>query len=379
MIFRPQRFLFIRLIKLFGMYNDFFGRLKNLDWVLNTCIFFIGIAGLITLLSSDSGLFYKQLAWFIFGFILIFIISQIDLRPFENYPWVVFGFYFFIIVFLGFTYLIASPIRGVRGWLSFGELKFQTSELAKLALIILFSFFWAKAHIGIGHIKNLFKSFLYFALPAALVLIQPDLGTVLILFSIWFGYLLISGIKWKHLIAALIAFALIFVLMWAGFLKDYQKERVVGLFYPEKDPLGTSYNVIQSKIAIGSAGFLGKGFGQGTQVKLGFLPEAQTDFILAAFIEEWGILGAFLLISVFMIMLFRIIKIGLASDNNFSRFFCLGSVIMFLTQFLLNAGSNLGVLPVVGVSFPFLSYGGSNLLVSVVIVGIIQSIVLRNK
>jgi len=361
------------------MLSDFLIRIKNLDWVLNACLFFIGMAGLVTLLSSDVELFYKQLAWFVFGFILILIISQIDFRPFENYPWAIFGFYFFIIAFLVATYFIASPIRGVRGWISFGEIKFQTSELAKLSLIILFSFFWAKAHIGIGHIKNLFKSLIYFSIPAVLVLIQPDLGTVLILFSIWFGYLLISGIKWKHLVAAFVIIALTILLMWTNFLQDYQKDRVIGLFYPEKDPLGTSYNVIQSKIAIGSGGLLGKGFGEGTQVRLGFLPEAQTDFILAAFIEEWGLLGAFLLISVFMAMLFRIIKIGLASNNNFSRFFCLGSVIMFLSQFVLNVGSNLGLLPVVGVSFPFLSYGGSNLLLSALIIGIIQSIVLRNK
>ncbi len=361
------------------MLKDFLIKAKNLDWVLNACVLFIGVAGLVTLLSGDPSLFYKQLVWFVLGFILIFIISQIDFRPFENYPWTIFGFYFLTIIILILTYFIASPIRGVRGWISFGEIKFQTSELVKLALIILFSVFWAKSHIGIGHLKNLFKSFIYFLIPASLVLIQPDMGTVLILFFIWFGYLLISGIKWKHLMAAFLIFSAILALMWTSFLKDYQKDRVIGLFYPERDPLGSSYNVIQSKIAIGSAGFLGKGFGGGTQVRLGFLPEAQTDFILAAFIEEWGSLGAFLLIGCFMLMLWRIIKIGLASDNNFSRFFCLGSTMMFLAQFLLNAGSNLGLLPVVGVSFPFLSYGGSNLLVSVLIIGIIQSIVLRNR
>lgn len=362
------------------MLNDFFIRLKNLDWILNASIFFIGLAGLVSLLSSAPDLFYKQAVFFIISFIFILLVSQIDFRPFENHPRAIFGFYFIVMALLLLTYFIASPIRGVRGWVSLGgDIKFQTSELAKLALIILFSFFWAKAHISIGHVKNLFKSLIYLAIPASLILIQPDLGTVLILFAIWFGYLLISGIKWKHLIAALLVFLVGFVLMWTMFLQPYQKDRVIGLFYPEKDPLGSSYNVIQSKIAIGSAGFLGKGFGGGTQVRLGFLPEAQTDFILAAFIEEWGIAGAFLLLVAFMTMLLRIIKIGMASDNNFSRFFCLGSVLMFLTQFILNAGSNLGLLPVVGVSFPFLSYGGSNLLISASTIGIIQSIVLRNR
>jgi len=362
------------------MLNDLIIRLKNLDWVLNISVFFIALAGLVSLLSSSQDLFYKQAVFFILGSIFILLVSQIDLRPFENYPKAIFGFYFFVMLLLLLTYFIASPIRGVRGWVSLGgDIKFQTSELAKLALIILFSFFWAKAHISIGHIKNLFKSLIYLAIPALLILIQPDLGTVLILFSIWFGYLLISGIKWKHLIAALLVFLVGFALMWTMFLKDYQKERVIGLFYPEKDPLGSSYNVIQSKIAIGSAGFLGKGFGGGTQVRLGFLPEAQTDFILAAFIEEWGIAGTLLLLTAFIIMLLRIIKIGMASNNNFSRFFCLGSVLMFLTQFILNAGSNLGLLPVVGVSFPFLSYGGSNLLISASTIGIIQGIALRNR
>lgn len=362
------------------MWDDFIVRLKNLDWVLNASIFIIVLASLVTLLSSSPDLFYKQLTFFIACAVLIALISQVDLRPFENFPKTVFGFYLIVMAVLLATYFIASPIRGVRGWIALpGDLKFQTSEFAKLALIIVFSFFWAKAHIGIGHVKNLFKSAIYLAIPSFLILAQPDMGTVLILFSIWFGYLLISGIKWKHLIAALLVFTVGFILMWTMFLKDYQKERVIGLFNPEKDPLGASYNVIQSKIAIGSGGFLGKGFGGGTQVRLGFLPEAQTDFILAAFIEEWGVAGAILLLASFLTMIFRIIKAGLASHNNFSRFFCLGSVLMFLSQFVLNAGSNLGLLPVVGVSFPFLSYGGSNLLISSITIGIIQSIVLRNR
>jgi rod shape determining protein RodA len=361
------------------MIDSFLIRFRKLDWVLNTSIFFIVLCGLITLLSSDLNLFYKQTAWFVISIIIILFVSQINLRPFEHHPKIIFTFYFLIVILLVLTYFIASPIRGVRGWISFGSIKFQVSEFVKLALIILFSFFWARAHIGIGRIKNLFKSFIYFAIPAFLVLLQPDLGTVIIFFAIWFGYLLVSGIKWKHLAIAFVISLVTLAIMWSSFLQPYQKNRITGLFYPESDPLGVNYNVIQSKIAIGSAGILGKGFGQGTQVKLGFLPEAQTDFILAAFIEEWGVLGGFLLLSAFMIMLFRIIKIGVASDNNFSRFFCLGAVIMFLSHFILNTGSNLALLPVIGVSFPFLSYGGSNLLTSALAIGIIQGIVSRNR
>ena len=143
------------------------------------------------------------------------------------------------------------------------------------------------------------------------------------------------------------------------------------------DPLGINYNVIQSKIAIGSAGFFGKGFGQGSQVQLGFLPEAQTDFIFAAFTEEWGMIAGIFLLVAFAVMVFRIIKIGLAADNNFSRFVCLGTVVLLIVQFVLNTGSNLGLTPVIGVTFPFLSYGGSSLLTNFILIGIIQSVFIR--
>ena len=157
------------------------------------------------------------------------------------------------------------------------------------------------------------------------------------------------------------------------------KRKNFGFSFSDRDPLGVNYNVIQSKIAIGSAGFFGKGFGQGTQSQLGFLPEAQTDFIFAAFIEEWGLFLGFLLVVIFAFLILRIVKIGLNAENNFSRFICLGTVILFIAQFIFNVGSNLGLTPVVGVTFPFLSYGGSSLLTNLILVGIIQSIFVRNS
>ena len=165
--------------------------------------------------------------------------------------------------------------------------------------------------------------------------------------------------------------------MWQSVLQDYQKERIVGVFFSERDVLGINYSVIQSKIAIGSAGFFGKGFNQGTQIQLGFLPEAQTDFIFAALIEEWGIFGGMLIIAAFMFLILRIITIGMETDNNFNRFLCLGTVVLFGVQFVLNVGSNLGLTPVIGVTFPFLSYGGSSILINLILIGIIQSIATR--
>lgn len=357
--------------------------IKKQDWILNSAILFLALAGSLSLLSSaksaGGGLFYQHLVWYVVGLAVMVLVSQIDWRPLINRLRLINGIYIIAVILLILTYFLAPSIRGAKSWLIIGPLNFQASEFTKLALIIVFSSFWARAHIGIAHLKNLATSFFYFVIPVALVVIQPDLGTALILFGIWFGYLLISGIKWKHLIIALVIFSIAGTFLWASFLEDYHKARIIGLFYPEKYALGVNYGVIQSKIAIGSAGFLGKGFGGGTQVQLGFLPEAQADFIFAAFIEEWGLLGGFLVILAFLILMIRIIQIGLISENNFARFICLGVVIMFILHFILNIGSNLGILPVVGVPFPFLSYGGSNLLTNFILIGIIQGIVLRSK
>lgn len=354
-------------------------KIKNLDWVLNLSILFIAAASLVSLYSGDKNSFYQQILWYAIGFLLIFFASQVDWRPFLNYPRLILSIYIFSIVLLIVTFLTAPLIHGTKSWLVLGPFRFQTSEFFKLILIIVLSSFWAKAHIGIAYLKNIFLSFLYLVIPLFLILIQPDLGSALIVFGIWFSYLLISGIKWKHLMVALLILIIVGVFLWTNFLKDYQKERITSLFYPERDPLGVSYSAIQSKIAIGSAGIWGKGFGQGTQLQLKFLPEAQTDFTFAAFIEEWGLFGGLLIILAFMVVLIRIVYIGMMSEYNFFKLFCLGSVILFLLHFILNAGSNLGIMPVIGVPFPFLSYGGSHILTTFLIIGIIQSIVVKSR
>ena len=195
--------------------------------------------------------------------------------------------------------------------------------------------------------------------------------------SVWFGFVLVSGIRLQHLVAALTLFAVVGALGWAVFLEPYQKNRIVGVFFPDQDVLGVNYNVIQAKIAIGSAGFLGKGFGQGTQVQLGFLPEAHTDFIFSAVTEEWGLIAGFLLIGAFLAMIVRIVAIGLEERSNFGQFICLGTAIFFIANFIFNTGSNVGLLPVIGVPFPFLSYGGSHILAEFILLGMVQSIKLR--
>ncbi len=353
--------------------------LKRLDWLLNSGIIFLFGAGLLSLASVAPRLAGWQLLWGAIGAGIVLLFANFDWRPFINYRWFIFGIYALSIILLVVTYLFAPPIRGTRAWLTIGAFKIQTSELAKFALILAYSYFFAKKHIGIANIRVIGISFIYFLLPAILVLAQPDTGSALILGGIWFGYLLVSGIKWNHLFAGVLLGAVLLAVMWSSGLKDYQKERIAGLFNPEKDPLGINYSVIQAKIAIGSAGFWGKGFGQGTQAQLGFLPEAQTDFMFAAFIEEWGLAGATAILAAFFLVLFQIMRIGLSADNNFFKLICLGASIVFLLHFIVNVGSNLGLTPVIGVPFPFLSYGGSNLLASAMLIGLIQSGVVHKR
>jgi rod shape determining protein RodA len=349
-----------------------------MDWVINGCLVAFALASLLIIYSINYNKFIQQLVWFGLAFLVVFIFAQIDWRPLIVHRRVVFGVYLFSVLMLVVTFFFAPSIRGTRSWLVFGPVQLQTSELMKLGLIILFSYYFASRHVDIGHWQNLIIPLFYLMIPLILILLQPDMGAGLVLTSLWLSYLLISGIRWRHLAIGLLVVIVFFVWAWNGLLADYQKQRVIGLFHPNYDPLGVNYNVIQSKIAIGSAGILGKGFHQGTQAQLGFLPEATTDFLFAAFIEEWGLVGGLIILLAFICLLWRIIKIGLFAGNNFSQLLCLGTAVVLLVHFTFNVGSNLGLVPVIGVSFPFLSYGGSNLLTNAMLIGIIQSIVVRS-
>jgi rod shape determining protein RodA len=209
--------------------------------------------------------------------------------------------------------------------------------------------------------------------------LQPDYGSALILISLWWGFLLVSGLPLRRLMLGILVFAVCGMLLWGFGLKAYQRDRIVGLFYPERDVLGINYSTTQSKIAIGSAGFFGKGYGQGSQTQLGFLTQPADDFILAALIEEWGWGAGMFLLGIFFFLMLQILKIGMHAERNTEKFICLGTAIVFGVQFLLNTGSTTGLLPVVGVTFPFVSYGGSSLLTSLLLLAIINAIAVRSR
>jgi len=359
--------------------NNLIGRsfTTRFDWKLNGAVLFLSFLSLLSLFSTKPSLFDKQLLWIIIGIFAAFLITQTDWRSLVNYKGVIWGFYIFTVSLLALTLFLAPKIRGTKSWIPLWSFQLQPSEFVKIALIIVLAIFFSKRHKSIALVSNLIYSFALFLLPAVFIMAQPDLGSVLLIFSIWFGFVLVSGIRYKHLAIVIVIFLVAVALMWNFALKDYQKERITGLFFPQRDELGINYNVIQSKIAIGSAGFFGKGFKQGSQAQLGFLPEAQTDFIFAAIVEEWGLFSAFLIFAAFLLMILRIVKIGLDADNNFGKFLCLGSAILFLANFLFNIGSNIALTPVIGVPFPFLSYGGSHIITEFILIGFVQAVKVR--
>ncbi len=353
--------------------------LYRLDWPLLAGVLVLIAAGLLVLASSDVNLFYRQLLWLGGGIAAAVLLASIDWRPFLNYKSILLALYALLIFLLLLTLFFAPQIRGSRAWFSFYGFRFQPSEFMKIVLILIYANFFRRAHVSIANLGSIVQSFLYLAVPAALILWQPDMGSVLTLAAIWAGFLLVSGIRLKHLFIGLLIIMVASVFLWQSILAPYQKARILGFLGAEQDPLGVGYNVIQSKIAIGSAGWWGKGFGQGTQVQLGFLPEAKTDFILAAFIEEWGLLAGVALIGVFLFVIFRTVRLGIEADNNFNRFLCLGAVLYWLVQFVLNVGSTVGLTPVIGVTFPFMSYGGSSLLTNLILLGILESVAIRRS
>ena len=342
-------------------------------WILGPVLYLMFV-GLLMSYSISHVLFFRQSAWVALGILIIFACSFVNLRALLSYRWVILTFYGVMCLLLLATHFFATTIAGTKSWIVIGPAQIQTSEFMKAALVLLFSRFFASRHVAIASFRTISISFLYTIVPLGLILIQPDLGTALIICGLWFGYLLVSELPLRHTFGFIALALVIFVLGWNFALAGYQKDRISAIFNESYDPLGVNYNVIQSKIAIGSGGFFGKGFQQGTQVQLGFLPAASTDFVFSGFVEEWGILGGLSILLAFFILIYRLAIVGGKQNNNFYKFLCLGTIILVLLHLAVNLGSALGLLPVIGIPLPFVSYGGSNLLTLSLLIGIIVNI-----
>lgn len=351
--------------------------IKKLDWMLIVCAVLVTAFGLAGIFSAsfakgEYANFVKQLIFLAVGIGLMIFISFFDYRILRNNSYLILFLYFLSLLLLIGLYFFAPLTRGTRGWYKIGFISLDPVEIMKIVLIVLLAKYFSMRHIEMYKFRHIFLSGIYVALPLVLIFLKPDLGGAMVLLFIWLGILVVSGIKVKHFLILFLCFILVLVFSWSFLFKDYQRERVISFIFP--DALGGSWSQSQAKIAIGSGKIFGTGLAKGSQVQYGFLPEPHTDFIFSVIAEEWGMLGIGVFFVLYLLLIWRVMKIAIHSQSNFSRLFALGFAIMLVSQFLINIAMNLSLLPVVGIYLPFVSYGGSGLIANFISLGILQSI-----
>lgn len=353
--------------------------LEKFDWILSLSCIFLVLLGLASLFSSGIAsqnftLFYKQGLFLIIGIIAMLIISFYDYRKLRENSNLIIIFYLVSMILLLGILFFAPNIRGITSWYKLGPISFDPIEPAKIALILLLAKYFSKRHDEIYNFKHIINTGIYVAIPCILVFFQPDFGAVVIFLCIWFGMLLVAGIRKKHFLILILCFIIFFSASFFFLMEDYQKTRILSFTSQQEDSLGAGWNKNQAQIAIGSGGLIGKGIGSGTQTQLGFLPEPETDFIFSAIAEEMGMIGIGLIFIFYGFIFYRILKISINSRSNFARLFAAGWALSLFSQMFINISMNLGMLPVVGLPLPLVSYGGSNLLFNFVCLGIMESI-----
>ena len=352
----------------------FFQKLRSFDFTLMFCILVIGIISIFAMYSTDGGdaLYHTKnhILRFIIFFSLMIFMSFVNIKF-----WHATGYIFYIIVLL---LLIGASFYGVTAqgsqrWINLYFINLQPSELMKIAIIVCFAKYYHRVQItNVNKITTLAIPMVILTIPIFLVVAQPDLGTSILIALSGLMVLWLAGVNVKYFVYS----SLIFIIsapFVISFLKPYQKLRILTFFNPDKDPLGAGYQIIQSKIAVGSGGLLGKGFLKGTQGYLEFLPEKHTDFIFTLFSEEFGFLGSLVLLLVYAIMIFRIIRIGYQSRSFFGRLFCFGFASAIFIYISVNMCMVLGLLPIVGSPLPIMSYGGSSMLATMIGFSIVMS------
>jgi rod shape determining protein RodA len=351
-------------------------RKPHIDWILFFAILPLLGAGLVTMTSFVDGsanyFFDKQLMWIIISLVLFFLISSFDVG-FLNRTFVLVTFFCVVVVILAVLLVLGKATQGAVSWIHFGGFSVQPSDPAKLVLILILAKYFNRRHIEIANIRHIIVSGLYAFIFFALIFLQGDFGDAIVMFFIWLGMIMVSGVSKKHLLMVFVGGTVAFTALWMFVFLPYQKARIMTFIHPLTDIRGTGYNAYQSTIAVGSGETFGKGIGYGTQSRLKFLPEYQTDFVFAAFAEEWGFVGVAMLFFLFFVVIWRILVNALHGSSNFEILFGLGLVIMFISLFTIHVGMNIGLLPVTGNVIPFVSYGGSHLLTEFAGLGILMS------
>ncbi len=360
--------------------------IENFDWITFISIVIVCIIGILTIYSAtrpplDEGerppFYIKQLLWFFIAVISLFVFISFDYTKLKNF-WIL--LYIFGLILLIAVLFSGKTAMGAKRWINLGFFSFQPSEIFKIIFIICLSAYLSDKKSPLNVFDTL-KTFLIFSfIPFILIFKQPDLGTAVLIVAITFIMLLYKGLSLRVFIfiIALFLFSLFFLweILWEG-LKEYQKNRLIAFIDPSVDPKGIGYNITQSVITVGSGGLFGKGFLAGTQGPLKFLPERHTDFIFPIFAEEWGFFGCLILLSLYFSIFFRTFKTSLVAKDTFGKYLTLGFTSIFILYFFINLGMTIGIMPVVGIPLPFMSYGGTTLLANFIGIALVINVRMR--
>ena len=353
--------------------GSFFEKIRSIDYLLIIIILILGIISSFAMYSTDGGKFLYHTKSHIlrFGifFVLFLVLSFVQTKVWHRIGYI---FYLVILFMLFWALYFGVTVSGSQRWISLYVFNLQPSELMKIAIIISFAKFYHRTKsMEVNRIKNVVQPLVALTIPIFLVIAQPDLGTAILIAGTGISVMWLSGLKLKYFI-----YSFLILMVTAPFaislLKPYQKLRVLTFFNPDRDPLGAGYQIIQSKIAVGSGGLAGKGFLKGTQGYLEFLPEKHTDFIFTLFSEEFGFVGSIFLLILYVILIYRIILIGFKNKNYFGKLYCFGFASAIFIYVMVNMSMVLGILPIVGSPLPIMSYGGSSMLATMMGLSIVM-------
>ena len=356
---------------------------QNFDWVLFGLSLVIAGIGLVALYSAVTAgtqtgeriLFNKQLMWFGIGLGIMVVSFFFDYKYLDKLAPAIYVVTVVLLIFVHFFGIVGG---GARSWLFLGPFYIQPSEIAKLTVIIILARYYSKVPTSNGYtLRELIKPMLMTAVPFALISLQPDLGTATLLGLIAAAMTVFARIERRTFLVLGVTCSFIVSIFWFFLMRDYQKQRVLTLLNPDRDPLGAGYNIIQSKIAIGSGMLFGKGFLKGTQNALSFLPEQHTDFIFSVLAEEWGFLGSVAVLAVFFLLIICGLRVAYGCRDVFGMMIAVGVTGMLFWQVVINVGMVMGLMPVVGVPLPFVSYGGSSIVMMMLCLGVLINIRMR--
>ena len=357
-----------------------FQKVRSFDFILLTCVLVLGFISNLSMYSTDGGEFLyhskSHFIRFVIFFTMMIFLSFVNLKFWHT---TAYFFYTVVLAFLIWASLYGVTASGSQRWISLHFINLQPSELMKIAIIICFARYFHRTQISsVNSFKNIIISITILIMPVLLVVSQPDLGTAILIGMSGIIVFWLAGLNIRYFVysSLVLLISLPFVI---SFLEPYQKIRILTFFNPDRDPLGAGYQIIQSKIAVGSGGLTGKGFLKGTQSYLDFLPEKHTDFIFTLFSEEHGFIGSVFLLIIYVVLIFRVIKIGSISRSFFGKLFCYGFGSSIFLYVVVNMSMVLGLLPIVGSPLPIMSYGGSSMLATMIGLSIVMSAKIHNK